>query len=130
MHHNVFYLRKCLFNAVMHHLGNLVRLPQRHGTIYLNLNVRINFIAKDPSLKQVNPRHIWILKNAGAQLFFGLLITGMIDHFIHRIFKISYAAFTIKTKITRLAIGSMTGNPILAPTIPTSAPIEENASER
>ena len=33
MHHNVFYLRKCLFNAVMHHLGNLVRLPQRHGTI-------------------------------------------------------------------------------------------------
>lgn len=27
MHHNVFYLRKCLFNAVMHHLGNLVRLP-------------------------------------------------------------------------------------------------------
>ena len=48
-----------------------VRLPQRHGTIYLNLNVRINFIAKDPSLKQVNPRHIWILKNAGAQLFFG-----------------------------------------------------------
>ena len=28
------------------------------------------------------------------------------------------------------AFGSMTGNPILAPTIPTSAPIEENASER
>ena len=28
MHHNVFYLRKCLFNAVMHRLCNLVRFPQ------------------------------------------------------------------------------------------------------
>ena len=31
--------------------------------------------------------------------------------------------------MTRLAMESMTGNPILAPAIPTSAPIEENASD-
>ena len=44
--------------------------------------------------------------------------------------KMSYAAFTINKKITKLAIESITGNPILAPAIPTNAPIEENASER
>ena len=44
--------------------------------------------------------------------------------------KISYAAFMIKTNITRLATESITGKPSLAPAIPTSAPIDENASER
>ena len=44
--------------------------------------------------------------------------------------KISEAAFTINTKITKLAMESMIGNPSLEPAIPTNAPMEENASER
>ena len=44
--------------------------------------------------------------------------------------KISRAAFSIKTHITRLASGSINGYPILEAAIPTNAPTEESASER
>ena len=38
--------------------------------------------------------------------------------------------FRLKMQITRLATGSNTAIPILAPAIPTRAPTEERASER
>ena len=42
----------------------------------------------------------------------------------------SRAAFTMNIQMTKLANGSMTGTPILAPRIPIKAPTEDSASLR
>ena len=44
--------------------------------------------------------------------------------------KMLYAALAMKTKITRLAIESIIGNPKIAPPTPIKAPMDEKASER
>ena len=45
-------------------------------------------------------------------------------------FRMSYATLRMNRQMTTLATESITGKPSIAPPIPISEPMEENASER
>lgn len=68
------------------------------------------------------------LRSCEVSLHF--FVTGVVNHLVDCIFENIRRAFTINTKITKLAMESMIGKPSLEPAIPTNAPMEENASER
>ena len=112
MHHHMLYLRKLLFQFVMNPLSDIVGLPQGMVPISGNLNIHINFIAEFAGAQIVDPENSLFVGDAAAELLLGFLVTGM------------------NRQMTRLAMGSMIGNPTLAKAIPISAPIEERASER
>lgn len=67
MNHNVLNIGEFAFHAVMNLAGNRMTLCQWLVTIYLNLQINIDFIAKHSGTK-----HIHLVLLAGQQAHFPL----------------------------------------------------------
>lgn len=87
MHHDVFNLRKILFDIIMYGFGYFVCLLQCVGSICTNLHIHIYLVAEYTCLKQINSKYILVSHDTVPYFSFSLVITGVVYHFIYGIFK-------------------------------------------
>ena len=112
----------------MHTLGNRMRLSQTQVSINRNLHINIDLFSKYSGSQQVNPANALLAFDVVPHLLGVCIVTGAVCQLLNRIPE--NVNFKIKRQMTTLAIGSSTGKPARAATIPISEPMEENASER